>query len=128
LEQAKVKTPAELAMERLAANKAKERARVARWDLDVAVFLFAVLIIVIILLFQDVDYRIVAAVAIFGLAMVWVVGSRRGNQLYAKYYEEELTRLMLNQKTEKREKREKTVEETIEEKVQKAFLERFKSA
>ena len=128
MEQAKVKTPAELAMERLAANKAKERARVARWDLDVAVFLFAVLIIVIILLFQDVDYRIVAAVAIFGLAMVWVVGSRRGNQLYAKYYEEELTRLMLNQKTEKREKREKTVEETIEEKVQKAFLERFKSA
>ena len=45
-------------IKRIAARRAEQRARVARWDLDVAVFLFAVLIIVIILLFQGVAVEI----------------------------------------------------------------------
>ena len=40
-------------MERMVAQRAKDRASAARWDLDIAVFLFAILIIVIILLFYD---------------------------------------------------------------------------
>lgn len=119
MEQSEVKTPAEMEMEKLAFIKAKERSMVARWDIDIAVFLFAVLIIVIILLFENIGVEIVAPVAIFGLAMVWFVGWRRGNQLFKKFYQEELTLMKrsLNNKA--------SIEETIEQKVQKALLDRF---
>jgi hypothetical protein len=114
-----------------AIRRARERARIARWDLDVAVFLFVVLIIVIILLFQDIGIGIVSPVAIFGLIMVWVVGWRRGQQLYRSFYEEELVRLGREIKeAEDEEKGEKkageTMAETIEETVQRALRERWK--
>jgi len=108
-----------------AARRAGERARIARWDLDVAVFLFVVLMIVIILLFQDVGIEIVAPVAIFGLVAVWLVGWRRGRQLYQVYYDEELAKLT-RELVEKEKRPEKTIEETIEEKVQKALRERWR--
>jgi len=41
-------------MERTAAQRARDRAKAARWDLDVAIFLFAVVIIVIILSVQGI--------------------------------------------------------------------------
>lgn len=127
-------TTPELAREEIkreAVQRARERARIARWDLDVAVFLFAVLIIVIILLFQDIGIGIVAPVATFGLVMVWIVGWRRGRQLYQSFYNEEFVRLERELKTEeekeKEEKRiEKTIEETVEETVQRALRERLK--
>ncbi len=75
---------------RRAENTAKLRTRQAMWDLDIAVFLFAVLIIIVILLFQGVDVIITTPVAVFGLAMVWIVGWRRGRQSYQYFYEEEL--------------------------------------
>jgi len=111
-----------------AARRARERARVARWDLDVAVFLFVVLIIVIILLFQDIGIEIVAPVAISGLAMVWLVGWRRGRQLYQSFYDEEMARLTreLFDKESKERRVEKAIEQTIEEKVQKALRERWR--
>jgi hypothetical protein len=114
-----------------AARHATERARIARWDLDVAVFLFVVLIIVIILLFQDIGLEIVAPVALFGLIMVWVVGWRRGKRLYRNFYEEELIRLerelkLAKEKEQKEKMIEKTIGETIEETVQKALRERWK--
>ena len=108
-------------MERTATQRAKERALNARWDLNIAIFLFAVLIIVIILLFQDIGIEIVAPVAIFGLAMVWLTGWRRGRQLYQYFYDEEVSRL----KQEVTKVVKETVEETIEERVQKALLERW---
>ena len=104
--------------EQLAAQRARERARVARWDLNVAIFLFAVLIIILILLFQGVTIEIVAPIAVFGLAMVWLVGWRQGRRLYPRFYEEELSKLEIAQV--------KPVEETIEEKVQKALRERWR--
>jgi len=109
-------------VERLAAKRARERARIARWDLDVAVFLFVVMIIVIILLFQGIGIEIVAPVAILGLVLVWLVGWRRGKQLYEGFYEEELAKL--EQAADK--KATETIEETIEEKVQKALRERWR--
>ena len=72
--------PADKEMEQLAAKRARERSRTARWDLDVAVFLFAVLIIVVILLYQDIGSEIVAPVALFGFVMVWLVGWRGGRE------------------------------------------------
>ena len=115
-------------IKRRAAKRAGDRTRVARWDLDVAVFMFVVLILVIILLFQDVGIEIVAPVALFGLGVVWLVGWRRGRQLYPGFYEEELAGLMreLNGREEKEKKAEKTIEETIEETVQKALRERWR--
>ena len=119
-----------------AVRRANERARIARWDLDVAVFLFVVLIVVIILLFQDVDIGIVAPVAIFGLVMVWVVGWRRGRQLYRTFYDDELFKVQREireaeekekgGKTKGEEEVTKTLEETVEETVQRALRERFK--
>lgn len=109
-------------MEQAATQKARDRATAARWDLNIAVFLFAVLIIVIILLFQNIELEIVAPIAVFGLAMVWLCGWRRGRQLYQRFYDEELARM----ERESKEPAEKTLEETVEEQVQKAFRERLR--
>ena len=117
-------------MEETAVQRAKDRAAAGRWDLNVAIFLFAVLIIVIILLFQEIGIEIVAPVALFGLVMVWLVGWRRERQLFQRFYNEELSKLEQEPKktvegaVEKTV--EKTVEETIEEKVQKALRERWR--
>ncbi len=109
-------------MERAATQRAKDRANAARWNLDIAVFAFAVLIIVIILLFQGIGVEIVAPVALFGLAMVWLVGWRRGRQLYPRFYDEELSKL----KQELKKTVKEAVEETIEERVQRALRERWR--
>jgi hypothetical protein len=102
-------------IERRAVQRAQDRVKAARWDLDVAVFFFAVLVIVIILLFQGIGIEVIAPAAIFGLAMGWLMGWKKGRQVYARFYNEELSRL------------EKEIEETmsaledmIEERVQKA--------
>ncbi len=106
-----------------ATQRAKDRANAARWNLEIAIFLFAVLIIIIILLFQDIGIEIVAPVAVFGLAMVWLVGWRQGRQLYQRFYDEELAKLERElQKTAEG----TTIEETVEEKVQKALRERWR--
>ncbi len=109
-------------MERAATQRAKDRANEARWNLDIAVFAFAVLIIVIILLFQEIGIVIVAPVALFGLAMVWLAGWRRGRQLYPRLYDEELSKL----KQELKKTVKEAVEETIEERVQRALRERWR--
>jgi Flp pilus assembly protein TadB len=106
-------------MERAAARRAAEKARAARWDLNIAIFLFAVLIIIIILLFEGIGVEIVSPIAVFGLAMVWLVGWRNGRQAYNRFYEEELEQEL--RKTIKG-----TVEETIEERVQEALRKRWR--
>ena len=114
-------------MERTAARRARDRARNARWDLNVLIFLFAILIMVIILAtYTKAGLEIVAPIAIFGLAMAWLVGWRRGGQLYQRFYDEELSKLEQELKRAVTETVEKTVEETIEERVQKALRERWK--
>ncbi len=115
-------------LEQAAAQRAKIKARAARWDLDVAVFLFLVLIIVIILLFQDIGIEVVAPLAVFGLSMVWLVGWQRGKTLYQRFYEEEMFRL----EQEKRATAEENIniddkiEETVEDIVQKALRKRWR--
>jgi xanthine/uracil permease len=109
-------------MEHMAIHKARTRAQAARWDLDVALFFFAVLTIVIILLFQDIRIEIVSPIAILGLAMGWLMGWRKGKQVFELFYNEELSKLV--QELKKAAKA--TVEETIEEKVQKALRDRWK--
>ena len=103
-------------MERTAAQRARDRAKAAMWDLDVAAYMFAVLIIIIILLYQDIRIEIVAPIAIIGLVMGWLTGRRKGEQAYRRFYADELTRLEQELK--------KPVKETVDEKVQKALRER----
>ena len=103
--------------ERVAIQRARDRAKNARWDLNIAIFLFAVLIIVIILLFQGIILVIVAPIAGVGLGLVWLVGWRQGKQLFERFYDEELAKLEF--------KRTKDLEETIEETVQKALRQRW---
>ena len=110
-------------IELMAARSARERARVARWDLDVAIFLFAILIIIMLLLFQGIGLEIVAPVAIFGLTMVWLVGWRRGRQLYQQFYQRELLNLKKRSKDNVEDVEEK-IEERIDELVQEALRER----
>jgi len=113
-------------MEQAAAQRARDRAMNARWDLNIAIFLFAVLILVIILLFQGVATGLVAPIALFGLAMVWLVGWQRGKQLYQRFYDEELLKLEQELKRTLKATVKETIEETIEERVQKALRERWK--
>ncbi|MFC1916606.1 hypothetical protein ACFLX1_00520 [Chloroflexota bacterium] len=89
-------------IKRTAMQKARRRAQAARWDLDVAVFFFAVLMIVIILLFQGIGIEVVAPAAIFGLAMGWLMGWKKAKQLYQQFYQEELSILETAQKKEGR--------------------------
>ena len=106
-------------MERTAVQRARDRAEAARWDLDVAVLLFAILAIVIILLFQEIEFEFVAPAAIVGLAMGWLMGWRKGKQAYERFYDEELSKL-----EQEIEKTMSALEEMIEERVQKAIRER----
>lgn len=71
-------------------QRARDRANEAKWNLEIAVFLFGVLAIVIILLFQGTEVRVVGLVAVFGLAAVEFVGWRQGRQVYPRFYDEEL--------------------------------------
>ncbi len=120
-EQSQVATEIGPELERAAIQRAKDRATSGKWDLNVAIFLFAVLIIVIILLFQDVAIEIVAPVAIFGLVMVWLVGWRRGKQLYRHFLEEEIAAAKRGV-----DRTMGAIEETIEDRVQKALRNRMK--
>ena len=99
--------------EQLAIQRASERARTARWDLNIAIFLFAILIIIIILLFQGFTLEVVAPIAVVGLGLVWLVGWRQGRQLYERFLEEELAKLEFE--------RTRKVEEAVEEAVQRTL-------
>jgi len=126
-DEAEVAEPVSLEMEQTAAQRARDKAKNARWDLNIALFLVAVLILVIILTtYTKVGIEVVAPVALFGLAMVWLAGWVRGRQLYQRFYDEELSRLQYELKKTVKETVKKTVEETIEEKVQKALRERWR--
>ncbi len=114
-------------MEQTAVQRARDRAGNARWDLNIAIFLFAVLILVIILAtYTKMGIEVVASIALFGLVMVWLVGWRRGKQLYPRFYDEELSKLEQELKKTVKAAVKETVEETIEEKVQKALRARWR--
>jgi len=127
MSKAKYTTKAVLEMERTAAQRAKDRANVARWNLDIAIFLFAVLITIIILTVQRISFEIMASFAILALTMVWLAGWRRGRRLFQRFYDEELVKL-------KRELKEKDkdvllealLEDKIETEVQNGLRERLR--
>lgn len=76
-----------------AIQKAKYRASASRWNLEVAIFLFGIITIIVILGNQGVGIWILAPIAIIGLTMVWIVGWRQARKAYQIYVSEELDRL-----------------------------------
>jgi len=74
-------------------ESARYKANVAKWGVNIAIFLFTILITIIILISQGIGISVVAPLAIFGLAAVWLMGWRRSNQLYRRFYSEELLRV-----------------------------------
>jgi hypothetical protein len=113
-------------IEKEAARRAITRAKVNSWDLNIALFLFLVLTVVIILLFHGLGIEIVASIAIFGLACVWLVGWRQRRILYRSYYEQELINLMRESSIKAKDKMtvQQKIEETVEEHIKRAFAER----
>ena len=93
MDNAEDKKPLSPRIERVITRMARDRANVAKWGLNVVVLLFAILITIIILISRGIGIEIVATLAILGLATVWLIGWRRGSQLYQRFYDEELSRL-----------------------------------
>ncbi len=75
-----------------------------------------------ILLFQGIGVEVTAPAAIFGLAMGWLMGWRKGKQIYARLYDEELSKL-----EKELEKTMSALEEIIKDRVQKARGEKDKA-
>lgn len=74
-------------------KNARYKANAARGNLETAIFLFAVLILVIILgVYVRAGLFLVTCAAVIGLVMVWLVRWIRARQLYIYYYEDELER------------------------------------
>jgi len=121
VDEAEVAKTVSLEVAQTAVQRARYRAKAVRWDLDVAVFFFAILTIVMILLFQGVGLEFVAPAAILGLALGWLMGWKKEKQVYELFYEEELSKL-----DQELEKTMGTLGEMIEEKVQRAKRERLR--
>ncbi len=88
-------------IERLASQSAKDKTGIAKWSLNVVILLFAILITIIVLTSQGIGINVVAPVAIFGFAVVWLMGWMRGRQLYQRFYSEELSSLQQKANKEK---------------------------
>ena len=74
-------------VKRFAESRARDRARSARWDLDIAVFYFSVMFLVIILVYLNIVIEIVAPVAIAGLVVGWLMGWKKGRQKFQGFYD-----------------------------------------
>ena len=90
-------------IERLAAKRARLRAKAVGWDFTMAIAAYAILTAVIILRFEGFGIEFVAPIAVLGLAMILFIHKRRGEQLFERYYAEELLELQEHSQGEKAE-------------------------
>ncbi|MFC1984486.1 response regulator transcription factor [Chloroflexota bacterium] len=80
-------------IELLAIQVARSQANATKWNLNTVILLFAVLITIIILVTQGIGNGVIVPLAVLGLIAVWVIGQRRGRQLYQSSYAETLSGL-----------------------------------
>ncbi len=73
-----------------AAQRAQQRARIARWDTSITTFLYFILILVVILLLEGFALEFVAPIAVAGLGLFWLAGWRQSKQLYRQFLEDEM--------------------------------------
>ncbi len=80
-------------IERLAMHRASDKANIAKWSLNVAIFSYAILGTIIILVSLGIRFNIVATLATLGLVVIWLRGWKQGNHLGQRFYAEELLSL-----------------------------------
>lgn len=78
---------------KLAMEMARDKADVARWGVNMVIFLFAILLAIIMLTGQGVGLAVTAPLAVAGLGAAWLVGLRKGRRLYQNFYAEHLVDL-----------------------------------
>jgi hypothetical protein len=100
-------------MEQAAVKQAKSRTATERWNRDVTVFAFSILIIVVILLESGVGMEIVVPVAVLGLLSIWLMGWLQAKRLYLQIYREELDKLEQTARTIAQDKEEESIEEKL---------------
>ncbi|MDD4874125.1 MAG: response regulator transcription factor [Dehalococcoidales bacterium] len=71
-------------------NRVRNRASSIRWNLNGLMFVYAILIIVIILVINSVDSLIVAAIAVAGLLIIWILSSIRIKRLEDEFFKQEI--------------------------------------
>jgi len=71
---------------------ANEKARSQKWDMNMVVFMFAIMLVTVLLLYEGVDPMYMAPIALFGLVMCWFVSWREGKKLYRRYFKQEMDR------------------------------------
>ncbi|MFC1988614.1 hypothetical protein ACFLVJ_02135 [Chloroflexota bacterium] len=108
-------------IEQIAAQQADYKAKAARWSIEIAIFLFALLVAIIILIDLEVSSIVVSFIAAISLALVWLIAWQNGKKLYKRIYDEELRRLRL----EINGIVENSVVEDLEEQVRKALRKRW---
>ena len=81
-------------IEHLAMQMAKNKADIARWGFNLVIFLFAIVVVNIILTGQGAGIGVTAPLAVAGLAVTWLVGWRKGKRLFRQFYSEELLELL----------------------------------
>ena len=99
-----------------AKQRAADRAQAAKWDLNIAIYLFSILIVIIIMASVEARLEIMAPVSILGLSGVWLYGANRGRRLQKCFFQEETLKIRTEMSIVK--------EETVEDQIQKAFLNR----
>ncbi|MFC1979318.1 hypothetical protein ACFLVS_00325 [Chloroflexota bacterium] len=80
-------------IEQRANERAKNKAKSERWSLNVAILADAILAAIVLLRFEGVAIEVVAPIAIFGLAAVWLIGLEREKRLQKNLYYQELQQL-----------------------------------
>ncbi len=71
-------------------KRVRERALSLRWNLNGLMFVYAFLIVVVILTLQNINSAYVAAVAVIGLLFIWLYSSSRLKKLEEQFYQQEI--------------------------------------
>jgi ABC-type bacteriocin/lantibiotic exporter with double-glycine peptidase domain len=109
-------------IEQVATKRARERTNIEKWNRNVSALAFSILIVVIVLVYNEVSMVVVAPVAVLGLIAIWATGWMQGKRLYLQIYREELSKLQ----QEVMKTAEGTKEEAIEGKIREAMRDMFR--
>ena len=71
-------------------KRVSDRALSLRWNLNGLMFVYALLIIVVILTLQNINTAYVAVVAVVGLVLIWLYSSLRLKKLEEQFYQQEI--------------------------------------
>jgi DNA-binding CsgD family transcriptional regulator len=77
-------------MNRLLRQMARDKAASAKWNTQLLIVIYIVLIVVLVLQAEDINSFLVGGVAAVGLGVLWLLGWMRASRLEKKFFEEEV--------------------------------------